>query len=216
MASLALVALIAASGCGSGSRPPTARALALSRQDLVAVSDALALQQTAVAREVAAARNAWRLVANGLAQPLSTQAENAIGAAATGAAAIALTGPLGRAAAASLTGPAALIAGLFRSYALLSARGWTLIKAAAEAIEHGAPAAAAFARQNVALYIESVYDGHFTLAQIGRKLRTGYLELGGAPAFASTLTAARMASLQSSYSEAADRLHPHVGVRLGS
>ena len=47
-------------------------------------------------------------------------------------------------------------------------------------IEHGSPASARFARENVALYIESVYDGHFDLAQIGKKLPAAYRTLGGA------------------------------------
>ena len=75
---------------------------------------------------------------------------------------------------------------------------------------------ARFARENVALYIESVYDGHFALAQIGKQLLDGYRTLGGQAPFGGTLTQAEVDALASAYSEAADRLHPHVGVRLGS
>jgi len=124
--------------------------------------------------------------------------------------------PLQEAGARSLSGPGAELAGLFRSYVVLSARGWRLIAAAVAEIEHGPPASAAFARQNVALYIDSVYDGHFTLAQIGKKLRAGYRTLGGTAAFGAALAAAQVRALEGAYSEASDRLYPHAGVRLGS
>ena len=91
-----------------------------------------------------------------------------------------------------------------------------MILAAIAADEHGPPSAARFARANVGLYIESVYDGHFTLAQIGKQLLAGYGELGGPSAFGSLLSAAEVDALAQTYSEANDRLHPHVGVRLGS
>ena len=58
-------------------------------------------------------------------------------------------------------------------------------------IESGSPASARFARENSPLYIESIYDGHFTLAQIGKKLLAAYDKLGGAGAFGTALTQAR-------------------------
>ena len=73
-----------------------------------------------------------------------------------------------------------------------------------------------FAHENVALYIESVYDAHFTLAQVGRKLHDGYRELGGPQAFGPALAPAEVSALERAYSEASDRLHPHGGVRLGA
>ena len=102
-----------------------------------------------------------------------------------------------------------------RSYALLCARGWKLLLASLAQIESGTPAAARFARANAPLYIESVYDAHFTLAQIGKKLLAGYDKLGGPRAFGAALTKAEVDGLAGAYSEASDRLHPHVGVRLG-
>ncbi len=66
------------------------------------------------------------------------------------------------------------------------------------------------------MYIESIYDAHFTLAQIGKKLLAGYEKLGGASDFGTALTQAEVNALAGAYSEASDRLHPHVGVRLGS
>ena len=77
-------------------------------------------------------------------------------------------------------------------------------------------AAARFARANVDLYIESVYDGHFELAQIADKLHKGYENLGGPAAFGESLTPAEVNALAAAYSEASARLRPHVGVRLGS
>ena len=68
----------------------------------------------------------------------------------------------------------------------------------------------------MALYIESVYDAHFGLAQIGKKLLAGYRKLGGQAAFGAALTQGEVDALADAYSEATDRLHPHVGVRLGS
>ncbi len=77
-------------------------------------------------------------------------------------------------------------------------------------------AAARFARANVNLYIESVYDGHFELAQISEKLHKAYENLGGPSAFGGSLTPAEVNAVAAAYSEASARLRPHVGVRLGS
>ncbi len=165
--------------------------------------------------EVKATKAAWPLVANGLSAG-SADARASIRAASESAAGLALPALLGEARAASLTGPAAHLAGLFRSFRGLAARGWQLIDAALEQRERGPGVVARFARANVALYIESVYDGHFSLAQIGKQLSAGYTQLGGSAAFGATLTQAEVKRLAQSYSEASDRLHPHVGVRLGS
>jgi hypothetical protein len=147
---------------------------------------------------------------------LTPGARDAIEVAAAQAAAVRVPGLLAQPRAASLTGPSADIAGLFRDYALLAGRGWRLIAATADVIQRGPNTAARFASENVALYIESVYDAHFSLAQIGKKLRAAYHALGGEDAFGTALTPARVSTLASVYSEARDRLHPHVGVRLGS
>jgi hypothetical protein len=203
-------------GCGGKSSTPAE--LRLQREDLVAVSRALATVERPVAIEVAAAKRAWPLIVNGLptgaAALASTRAP--IAAATTSATNIPMPPLLGEAQADSLTGTGAGLAGLFRNYIGLSTRGWTLIGAAIDQIEHGSPAGARFARENVALYIESVYDGHFDLAQIGKHLTEGYRKLGGPTAFGSALTQAEVQQIAGSYSEATARLHPHVGIRLGS
>jgi hypothetical protein len=202
-------------GCGATHVATSPLALGLQRQDLTAVSRALSESQDPAAREVAATRTAWPLVANGLpadtrplVRPTATAAESA--------ARVRLPALFEEAPAASLAGPASGLAGLFRTYEGLATRGWQQIDAAIAQIEHGSPAAARFARENSPLYIDSVYDAHFALAQIGKQLSRAYTMLGGAPAFGRTLTQAEVNALAEAYSEAADRLHPHAGVRLGS
>jgi hypothetical protein len=118
--------------------------------------------------------------------------------------------------AAVLTGPGSGIAGLFRWASTLVARGWQQIDGAIEQIQHGSPAGARFARANVDLYIECVYDANFGLAQIGKKLLSGYNKVGGSKALGGSLAQAEVESLAAAFSEASDRLHPHTGVHLGS
>jgi hypothetical protein len=204
-------------GCGGSSKQTAPAALKLQREDLVAVARALTAVEAPVQREVEATKAAWPMIANGL--PTDTKAISGTPRAANAAnSASQLTVPqlFSEAQAATLTGPAAQIGGLFRSYALLSARGWKLLDAAIAQIAAGSSASGRFARENAALYIESVYDGHFTLAQIGKKLLAGYRKLGGPADFGATLSQAEVDALAEVYSEARARLHPHVGVRLGS
>jgi hypothetical protein len=207
--------LFMAAGCGA-SRPATHAELRLEREDLLAVSRALRTVAAPVAGEVAATKLAWPLVANGLAPDRAARAAPAITTAAGRAASISVPALLQEAQAASLTGPASTVAGSFRSYAGLSARGWELIGASVQEILAGSPAAARFARENVNLYIDSVYDGHFSLAQIDKQLRAAYRKLGGQAVFGGSLTQAEVDTLADTYSEATDRLHPHVGVKLGT
>lgn len=208
-------AALAAVGCG-GQEGASEAGFRLQREDLVAVSRALQRAQGSVEREVAATKATWPLVANGVPVSVAASARGAIRAAASQAGKVAVPAPLQEAQASTLTGPGSQIAGLFHTFDGLAANGWRMIGAGIDAIEHGSPADASFARANVALYIESVYDAHFSLAQIGKKLTAGYGMLGGAGAFGTALASSEVQALARSYSEAADRLHPHVGVRLGS
>jgi hypothetical protein len=210
-------ALVTAAGCSGSSRiASTPAALRLQREDFVAVSRALQTVGVPVAREVAATKMAWPLIANGLPAGSPSSVGPSASAAAEVAAKVKVPGLLEESKAASLTGPASQLAGLFSSFSGLTSRGWELIVAAIDAIEHGSPTGARFARANAALYIDSVYDGHFTLAQIGKNLLDGYRMLGGQAAFGTALSQAEVDALAHIYSEPADRLHPHVGVRLGS
>jgi len=214
---LCSVAAAVVAGCGGSSKQSTPTALKLQREDLVAVTRALKSVEAPVAREVQATKAAWPLIANGL--PADTTAISSSGhasKAASSAARLKVPPLFSEAQAATLTGPAAQLAGLFRSYVLLSSRGWKLLDGMIDQVETGSPASARFARENAPLYIESIYDGHFTLAQIGKKLLAGYRKLGGRADFGVSLSQAEVDALARSYSEARDRLHPHVGVRLGS
>jgi len=204
-----------ATGCGNSQTANTAE-LRLQREDLLAVSHALSGAQASVNREVAATKAAWPSVVNSLPAHTSAAARASIQAAARRAAQLTLPAVFQERNATALTGPASGLAGIYRSFSGLAARGWQLIGAAIQQIEHGSPTAASFARANVPLYIDSVYDGHFSLAQIGKQLTAAYTKLGGPAAFDATLTQEEVDALARAYSEANDRLHPHTGVRLGS
>jgi hypothetical protein len=201
-------------GCAGASAKPQEQHL--ERSDLVAVARVLAGQERSVRSEVTATKAAWPLVAAGLPADPSTLSRPAIRLASERAAALRLPGLFAAREARSLTGPASGLSGTFRAFSILSARGWQLIGAAIEQIEHGSPTAARFARANVNLYIESVYDAHYSLAQIGKQLPIDYKRLGGGTAFGASLTPAEIAALSNAYSEANNRLYPHVRVRLGS
>jgi hypothetical protein len=214
---LAIALTLALSACGGSSSDSTAAGLKLQREDLAAACRALDSAKPAVAREVAATKAAWPLIANGIPADASRVSTVPSLQAAVAAAAALRPPPLfEEAQARTLAGSAAQLAGLFRSYVLLSSRGWKLLGASLAQIESGTPASARFASENIGLYIESIYDGHFTLAQIGKKLRDAYKKLGGPAAFGAALTQAEVDALAATYSESSDRLHPHVAVRVGS
>jgi hypothetical protein len=210
-----LCGLVLAGAAGCAGRAPSPTALRLEREDLIALVHALQSAQPSVQAEVRAAKAAWPLVVNGL--PRGRPLPHApVRTAAAAAAAVFVPAILQEDEAGALTGPAATIGGLFHGFVDLAGRGWQLIEGSIAQIQHGPPAAARFARANVALYIESVYDGHFDLAQVGKQLTAGYRKLGGPAAFGTSLTGAEVDALARAYSEASDRLHPHVGVKLGS
>lgn len=207
--------MLALAGCGSSSHQ-TARSLALQRADLIDVYRALTNLEPAVRGEAATTKRAWPYVVDGLPAHIGAGARAAIARAGDNARSLPLPALFEEPVAASLTGPASGVAGEVRSFYLLASRGWRLIGAAIEQIEHGSPAAVRFARASVALYIECVYDAHFTLAQIGKQMRKGWEKLEGAPAFGSSLTLAEIDRLAVVYSEPSFRLYPHTGVKLGS
>jgi hypothetical protein len=209
------LAAFALGGCGSKAATSPA-VLRLEREDLVHVARALNYAAPAVRVEVAATKAAWPLVANGLPATTRTLSGSPIAAADNRAAALNTPALFQERAAASIAGPGAQLAGELRNFIVLSARGWQMIDAAIDQIQHGSAASARFARANVDLYIESVYDAHFTLAQIGKQLLAAYRKLGGPAAFAAALTPHEVQALAQAYSEASDRLHPHEGVVLGS
>jgi hypothetical protein len=202
-------------GCGAGSVTSPA-AESLQRKDLMAMSHSLRQAEGSLQREMNAARIAWPLVANGLPASIAQATRSRVAAAGGTARAIVLPPLMSETQARELTGPAAGIAGLYRTFSKLAERGWTLIGAAIANIDTGTPAAERFARANVALYIDAIYDGHFDAALIGKSLRVGYHKLGGEKAFGATLTQAEVDALARAYSPATEQLHPHAGVKLGS
>ncbi len=210
-----LAAALAAGGCGSTRRAAPAEER-LERADLVTVARALSSQKPVASAEVAATKAAWPLIAGGLPADTTTISPAAVRLATQRAATLTLPGLLAQQEAKSITGPASGLAGLYRWFVTLATRGWQLIGGSIQEIQHGSRAAARFARANVALYIESVYDAHYDLAQIGKQVPIDYKRLGGAAAFGSSLTPAEVAALAHTYSEAHDRLFPHVRTRLGS
>jgi hypothetical protein len=182
----------------------------------MAMSHSLRQAEGSLQREMNAARIAWPLVANGLPASIAQATRSRVAAAGGTARAIVLPPLMSETQARELTGPAAGIAGLYRTFSKLAERGWTLIGAAIANIDTGTPAAERFARANVALYIDAIYDGHFDAALIGKSLRVGYHKLGGEKAFGATLTQAEVDALARAYSPATEQLHPHAGVKLGS
>jgi hypothetical protein len=207
---------LALGGCSSKTSTDPAL-LRLERGDLAAVTRVLAAAAPGVKTEAAATKAAWPLIANGL--PADSHAlppRAAVRTAATAAAKLKTPALFEASAAASITGPGSQLAGAVRNSIALSTRGWQMIDFAVEQIEHGASTSARFARANVNLYIESVYDAHYSLAQIGKQLLAAYTKLGGATAFGATLTQREVETVAGAYSEANLRLHPHVGVKLGS
>jgi hypothetical protein len=207
-------ALAIGSGCGSGSESTPADARA-ERHELVVAAHALASAQAETATEVAASKAAWPLVAHGLPSQPSANERAKIAAAHQGANGLHLPRLFGQGHSQRLTGPAASLAGAYGGYVGLSWTGWKMIEAALKASAVGGTRAS-FARANSPLYIESVYDGHFSVSQIGKKLLEGYAKLGGPAAFGKSLTQTEVDRLATAYSEEAARLHPHPGVKLGS
>jgi len=207
--------VLGATGCGSNSRA-TEAGLRLQREDLIATARTLEQASGEVASEGAATKAAWPLVANGLSPTLDAAAQAKIAAAARTATALKMPSLFSELRAAELTGPAASISGEFSNFVGLSSHGWQMIDYALGRERSGSATAARFARANVALYIESVYDGHFGLSQIGKRLLSGWESLGGPGAFGAALPRAEVERLAALYSERNYRLHPHDGVKLGS
>jgi hypothetical protein len=201
---LASVAAVGAAGCG-GPHPRPA-ALRFERAHLVLVAQLLERLQAPVAGEVAAARAVWPALARGLPAALTPAQGRALAAAARGSAALALPWYVTSTEGGGLTGPAAAVGGLLNGYASLVPRGWRFLAAALTA---QAPSTVRFMRANAGLYVYCVYDGHYDLSLMGRALHDGYVRLGGAPAFGSSLTPERVAALVRAYSIPAGRLQPH-------
>jgi hypothetical protein len=208
-------AALLAGGCGSSHRP-TPVGLQLQREDLALAARSLIAAEPGVEREARAARASWPLIVNGLPSAGEPAVRARIHEAAVLAKALPLPGPFQEERARALTGGAAGLAGTYETFYNLATRGWGQVDYAFGQIAQGSPAAASFARKNVALYVESVYDAQFVLAQLGKQLLAAYKRLKGPDAFGAALTQAEVDQLAGVYAEVNFRLQPHVGVRLGS
>jgi hypothetical protein len=212
---LASGAALLSAGCGSG-KQATPAGLRLQREDFITTARALSESRAQIDRETTATKVAWRAIANGVPATPSAQTLASIQAAGRLAAALKLPRAFQEQSLQALTGPGAGIAGQFRNSVLLADRGWRLIEYAIETERQGSTGAASFARTNVNLYVESIYDAHFGFAQLGKKLIAGYGKLGGSGEFGKALSEGEVTRLADEYSEARYRLHPHTGVKFGS
>jgi hypothetical protein len=208
------VALLAG-GCGSGHKP-TPVGLQLQREDLELASGKLSSIEQTLEREGQAAKAAWPLILAGLPSAGDTAAHTQIHQTALVAGALPNPPLFQEERARRLTGPAAQLAGTYGTFYRLATRGWGLVDYSFAQLSQGSASAASFARANVGLYIESVYDAQFVLAQIGKQLSSGYKRLGGPREFGAALTQAEVDRLAGGYSEPAFELQPHVVARLGS
>jgi hypothetical protein len=126
VAALAGVAVAGATGCG-GAHPRPA-ALRVERADLVQLAHILQQLQTSTAAEVTAARAAWPSLAGGL--PDRAAPALRVEAATAARRAAALTLPAEVTTEGSVTGPAAELAGMLKTYVRLAQRGWQYLATA--------------------------------------------------------------------------------------
>lgn len=216
---LALGALaVVVASCGSGEASISRREYALERAQFVQVADELREVQAYVHREVATSRAVWPLIYNGLPRRMSTRLQAGVRAASGLAGA--LPAPRFMSRQFNLTGPASGIAGLYEDYDRLAERGWRLTETGVSGIVSGPVSVARFVRANSSLYIDAIYDGHFDLSLIAKKLLAGYEKLAnvgeerkfaGIGGFGSRLTESDVAALAAAYSIPAVRLEPHPG-----
>jgi len=202
-------------GCGKPRTAVPAEAR-LEREDLVAVAHALRSAEGGVEREVAAARAAWPFLIGGIPTRQTATARSRIEAAVRAAGELPLPALLDEGQAAALTGPGSPLAGRYRDFQELCSTSWRLIGDALAEIERGPASAARFARANVALYIEGVYDAQYSLGETGMEMLAAYKTLGAAPVFAALLTPGEVAQIAQTYSRSRERLQPHERVKLGS
>ena len=217
---LAASALIALAGCGHSHVPraqsPSTKRIRLESQDLEAVVRGLQASASSTERASTAAKEAWPYIYTGLPGRLSSEALRSVLAAAADSERVILPVLFHEKASQVLTGPGAELTGLLRDYLALGQRSWEQLVETIRLQSSGPAQAAEFARANVDLYIEGIYDAQFELAQIGKQLEAAYRDLGGPTEFLGPLDQARVSRLAESYSETSGRLYPHVVAKLGS
>lgn len=206
---------MALAGCASH-KVATPGEAKLENEDLSAVTAELEAVAPPVEAEVAAAKAAWPAILGGVKGRPTASTRAKVAAAAQLAARVPLSSLLSEEGSAQLTGPAFSLAGQFRAFRTLGSRSWQLLDSSLEEIDHGSPAEARFARQNLPLYIESVYDAHFALGGIGKKLLAAYKTLGGTSKTSGSLTLTQIERLADMYSKERNELSPKERVKLGS
>jgi len=212
---LALTLALPLAGCAKH-KVATPGEAKLENEDFVAVTAALAAAAPQVQAEVAAAKAAWPAILDGARRRPGPATRAKVRLAAERAAQVRLPALFTEEGATQLTGPATRLAGRFRSFQTLSARSWQLLDSYLEQIEHGSRSEARFARRNLPLYVESIYDAHFSLAELGKQMQDGYKTLGGAKTFGGSLTPSQLRQLVDTYSKERDELSPKEQVKLGS
>jgi hypothetical protein len=205
-------------GCGSSESDISRREYALERAQFEQVADELGEVRAAVHREVASSRAVWPRIYNGLPARIGAQLQDGVKAASEVAGD--LPAPRFMAQQSTLTGPASGIASLYEDYDRLAERGWRLTETGIAGIVSGPVSVQRFVRANSPLYIDAIYDGHFDLSLIGKKLLEGYEKIedlsrqgkfAGIGGFGASLTQRDMNALAAAYSIPAVRLEPHPG-----
>ncbi len=177
---------------------------------------ALAAVAPQVEAEVAATKAAWPAILGGVKGRPTAGTRAKVRLAAQRAAQLRLPALLTEDGSAQLTGPASPLANRFRSFQTLGSRSWQLLESSLEEIERGSHSEASFARENLPLYIESIYDAHFTLSETGKQLLAAYKTLGAAKTFGGSLTPSEVQQLADRYSKERDELSPKERVKLGT
>ncbi len=212
---LTLGAAVALAGCGRHKAATPAEAK-LENEDFVAVTAALAAAAPQVEAEVAATKDAWPAILAGVKGRPTAATRTKVLLAAQRAAALRLPTLMTEEGSAQLTGPASPLASRFRSFQTLGSRSWQLLESSLDEIERGSHSQAEFARQNLPLYIEGIYDAQFTLAETGKQLLAAYKKLGDQKTFGGSLTTSQIQQLAARYSKERNELSPKEQVKLGS
>jgi hypothetical protein len=207
-AGVAAAALLLA-GCGAHHNPEELR---LERSHLAWAVRELRVASGPIAREVAAAKDAWPLIAGGLHNSTPAEVQSRVSRAA--ALAREVPTPAIVRYVHELTGPAAGIVTLIESFTNLVGPGWQVTAFTVHALRHGPTRVARFMNANAAVYLYAIYDSHFNLGQIGKSVAEGYEKLGGRSAFGRSLTPAQVLAVVRAYSPEADRLSPHPPPQL--
>lgn len=198
-------------GCGSKLHNPIE--IKLERMDLVSVSKQLLHNDRAVEDELTSAHATWPYLYNGLPSRITRSVEARISDSTRKMAALPELPFLRRVH--DLTGPASDIGGAYEKFWSLGKAGWEMIQATVLSLRHGPASTARFREENLPVYIQSVYDAHYSLSLIGKDVKSGYEKLGGSEGFGAALTPIEVETIMRLYSPEVARLEPHTTEALG-